>query len=175
MKLTPLDIQQMRFKVRLRGYDCQEVEQFLEEVAQTLETMTRDHTVLRDKLASADEHLAELKKAETALTHALVSTQAMADELKRAAQRDAELIMKEAELKAAELLREARVELAELQRDVSDLRKQRLLAIERLRSTLRTFERIIEIEEGDEEAPPSGERAERIAGSSSPFSPRREE
>ena len=44
----------------------------------------------------------------------------------------------------------ASAELAALQRDLSDLRKQRLLALERLRSTLHTFERILEIEEGEE-------------------------
>jgi cell division initiation protein len=47
-------------------------------------------------------------------------------------------------------MRKASVELAALQRDLSDLRKQRLLALERLRSTLHTFERILEIEEGEE-------------------------
>jgi cell division initiation protein len=95
-----------------------------------------------------------------------VSAQTLTDELKQAAQRDAELIMKEAELKASELLQEARIEMASLQRDLSDLHKQRLLAIERLRSTLRTFERMLEIEAGDEDASHPAHRAEKIAGSS---------
>jgi cell division initiation protein len=38
-----------------------------------------------------------------------------------------------------------------LQREISDIRKQRLMGIERLRSTLRTFERVLEIEEEEEE------------------------
>ncbi|MGH7168364.1 MAG: DivIVA domain-containing protein, partial [Nitrospiraceae bacterium] len=150
MKITPLDIRKMVFKVRLRGYDRQDVDQFLEELAQTVETLNRDHTVLREKLASAEQQLGELKKAEATLMNTLVTTQGLADDLKHAAQRDAELIMKEAELKAGELLREAQTELAGTQRDLSDLRKQKLMAIERLRSTLRTFERMLEIEEGDE-------------------------
>ncbi|MGH7208060.1 MAG: DivIVA domain-containing protein, partial [Nitrospiraceae bacterium] len=150
MKITPLDIRKMVFKVRLRGYDRQDVDQFLEELAQTVEMLNRDYTVLREKLASAEQQLAELKKAEATLMNTLVTTQGLADDLKHAAQRDAELIMKEAELKAGELLREAQAELAGTQRDLSDLRKQKLMAIERLRSTLRTFERMLEIEEGDE-------------------------
>jgi len=151
MKITPLDIQQMQFGVSLRGYAKREVDQFLEDVAQTVESLTRDNQALRDKLAATEEQLANLKKSESTLTNALVSTQALTDDLKQAAQRDAELIMKEAELKAAELLREARMELAGTQREISDLHKQRLLAIERLRSTLRTFERMLEIELSDEE------------------------
>jgi cell division initiation protein len=166
MKITPLDIRKMVFKVRLRGYDRQDVDQFLEELAQTVETVNRDHTVLREKLASVEQQLAELKKAETTLMNTLVTTQAVADELKHAAHRDAELIMREAELKAGELLREAQAELAGTQRDLSDLRKQKLMAIERLRSTLRTFERMLEIEEGDEQLPAPADRPEKIADGS---------
>ncbi len=166
MKITPLDIRKMVFKVRLRGYDRQEVDQFLEELAQTLEMLNRDYTVLREKLASAEQQLADLKKAEATLMNTLVTTQALADDLKHAAQRDAELIMKEAELKAGELLREAQTELAGTQRDLSDLRKQKLMAIERLRSTLRTFGRLLEIEEGDEHLPAPADRPEKVADGS---------
>jgi cell division initiation protein len=166
MKITPLDIQQMRFRVRLRGYDRREVDQFLEELSRAVEGLNRENATLRDRLAGADAQLAELKKAETTLAHTLVSAQTLTDDLKQAAQRDAELIMKEAELKASELLQEARMEMAGLQRDLSDLHKQRLLAIERLRSTLRTFERMLEIETGDEETSHQAEQASKIAGNS---------
>lgn len=150
MKITPLDIQQMVFKVRLRGYDRTDVDRFLQDVAQTVEGLNRENRALREKLAAADDQLAVLRKTESTLTHTLVSTQALADEVKQAAHRDADLIVKEAEVKAAELMGKASAELAALQRDLSDLRKQRLLALERLRSTLHTFERILEIEEGEE-------------------------
>jgi len=162
MKITPLDIQQMVFRVRMRGYDRQEVKQFLEDLAQTVETLNRENAGLRERLASTEDQLNTLKKTETTLTHTLVSTQAMADDLKEMAKRDAALIMKEAEMKAAELLRDARLELAAIQRDLSELRKQRLLGIERLRSTLRTFERLLEIEE-EEDQP--ADHTEKIAGS----------
>ena len=151
MRLTPLDIQQMVFKTRMRGYDCQEVKHFLEDLAQTVESLNHENGVLREKLSTTEEQLITLKKAEATLTHTLISTQAMADDMKEIAQRDAALLIKEAEFKASEMLREARQDLAGLQREISDIRKQRLLGIERLRSTLRTFERVLEIEEEDEE------------------------
>jgi cell division initiation protein len=167
MKITPLDIQQMVFAVRFRGYDRQEVKQFLEELAQTVESLNHDNAALREKLSSTEAQLAELKKTESTLTHTLVSTQALADDLKEVAQRDAALLIKEAELKASELLRDARVELAATQRDLSELHKQRILGIERLRSTLRTFERMLEIEEGEGEATHPSDHAAKITGSSS--------
>ncbi|MGH7233351.1 MAG: DivIVA domain-containing protein [Nitrospiraceae bacterium] len=165
MKITPLDIQQMVFAVRLRGYDRQEVKQFLEEIAQTVESLNHENATLRERLSSTEAQLAELKKTEATLTHTLVSTQALADDLKEVARRDASLIIKEGEMKAAELLREAREELAATQRDISELRKQRILGIERLRSTLRTFERMLEVEEQEGDAPPA-HHAEKMAGGS---------
>lgn len=166
MKLTPLDIQQMVFKVSLRGYHRQEVQRFLEDIALTVEGLNRENQGLKEKLAHAEEQLAGLKKAEATLTHTLVSTQALADELKHAAQRDAELIMKEAEMKAGALLQDARAELIGAQREILELRKQRLVAIERLRSTLRTFERVLEIEEGDQDQHEPPEQAEKLLGGS---------
>lgn len=163
MKITPLDIQQMEFRRRLRGYDREEVDQFLEEVAQTVETLTNDNFNLREKLSAAERELGELKKAEATLTQTLISTQALTEQLKHAAQRDANLVLKEAELRAEEVVREARQELARSERDLIELRKQRLMAIERLRSMLRSFERMLEIEEGVEDASEPVARPDQIA------------
>ncbi len=162
MKLTPLDIQQMVFKIRFRGYDREEVERFLEDIAKTVEALNREIAELREQLTSSEQYVTELKRSETTLSNTLVAAQAMGEELKHAAQRDAELIVKEAELKASEMIREARAELASLHREISDLRKQRLIVVERLRSTLRTFERTLEIEEEDAVSSDSADRAGNI-------------
>ncbi|RMH31123.1 MAG: hypothetical protein D6690_17170 [Nitrospirae bacterium] len=84
----------------------------------------------------------------------LISTQSFVDHLKRGAERDAEMIIKEAELKAEELLAQSRSELIELRRAVSDLRRQHALMLERLRGTLQSFARMIEVEEGAEDPTP---------------------
>jgi len=146
MKITPLDIQQMVFQVKLRGYDRDEVNRFLEEVAQTVESLSRDNVGLRERIVLFEQQVGELKQTEMTLSNTLVSAQSLADDVKRSAQRDAELITKEAELKAGELFRQARVELAETQRDLSILKKQRLLMVERMRATLHTFERMLDVE-----------------------------
>lgn len=151
MKITPLDIQQVEFRIRLWGYDRRQVDQFLEEVDETVEGLIRENAALHDTLAATEQKLGELKKTEATLANTLIATQSLTEDLKQSAHRDAELIVKEAELKASEMLREARVELANTQRDITEIRKQRLLAIERLRSTLRTFERLLDVEEREEE------------------------
>lgn len=168
MKITPLDIQQMVFRVKFRGYDREEVNRFLEEVAQTVESLNRDHASLRERLAFAEQQVAELKRTETTLSNTLVSAQSLADDLKRSAQRDAELVIKEAELKAGELFRQARVELADTQRDLAMLRKQRLLMVERMRATLHTFERMLDVEASEAYQESGVVPEEKMEGESSP-------
>lgn len=149
MKITPLDIQQMVFRTKLRGYDREEVNRFLEELAQTVESLNRDNAMLRERLAMTEQQVSELKRTETTLSNTLVAAQSLADDVKRSANRDAELIVKEAELKAGEVIRQARVELGETQRDLSQLQKQRLLMVERMRATLHTFERMLDVESAE--------------------------
>ena len=149
MRLSPLDVQQMVFKSGWRGYDRSEVDRFLENIAQAMSELTQDNVALRERIGKVEAELAEVRKSELSLNRTLLSTQSIADELKQAAQRDATLIKREAELKAADTLREAQSELASVQRELAELRKQRLLAIDRMRSTLAGFQRLLDIETAD--------------------------
>ncbi|WP_455242186.1 DivIVA domain-containing protein [Petrachloros mirabilis] len=168
MKITPLDIQQMVFKVRFRGYDKQEVNRFLEELAETVEILNRDNAVQREKIVLLEQQLAESKRTEATLSNTLVSAQSLAEDVKRSAQREAELVVKEAELKAGELMRQARVELTNTQRDLSALQKQRMLMVERLRASLRTFERMLEVEEHEAFHDDATTSSHKLEGESSP-------
>ncbi len=103
--------------------------------------------MLKEKLSSKDNELEQLKRAESTLTSTLISTQSFVDQLKRGAQRDADLVVKEAELKAEEILSQSRAELIEMRRTISGLRQQRALVLDRLRSTLSSFHRLVEVEE----------------------------
>ncbi|MDO9117540.1 MAG: DivIVA domain-containing protein [Nitrospira sp.] len=168
MKITPLDIQQMVFRTKLRGYDREEVNRFLEELAQTVESLNRDNAMLRERLAMTEQQVSELKRTETTLSNTLVAAQSLADDVKRSANRDAELIVKEAELKAGEVIRQARVELGETQRDLSQLQKQRLLMVERMRATLHTFERMLDVESAEAYQDSGVVPEEKMEGESSP-------
>jgi len=168
MKITPLDIQQMVFRTKLRGYDREEVNRFLEELAQTVESLNRDNALLRERLAMTEQQVSELKRTETTLSNTLVAAQSLADDVKRSANRDAELIVKEAELKAGEVIRQARVELGETQRDLSQLQKQRLLMVERMRATLHTFERMLDVESAEAYQDSGVVSEEKMQGESSP-------
>ena len=149
MKITPIDSQQMVFQVKFRGYDRDEVNRFLEELALTVENLNRENSALREKLTATEQQVTDLRRTETTLSNTLVSAQTLAEDVKRSAQRESDLIVKEAELKASEIIRQARVSLSDMQRGLADLQKQRLMMVERFRSTLRSFERMLEVEESD--------------------------
>ena len=168
MKITPLDIQQMVFQVKLRGYDREEVNRFLEEIAQTVEYLNRDNAALRDRIMTLEQQVSDLKRTEATLSTTLISAQSLAEDVKRSAHRDAELIVKEAELKAGEVIRQARVELGETQRDLSQLQKQRLLMVERMRATLHTFERMLDVESAEAYQDSGVVPEEKMEGESSP-------
>jgi cell division initiation protein len=147
MKITPLDIQHKVFDTQWRGYNKPQVDQFLEEIAESVEELTKENMVLKERLSGKDEELSQLKRAESTLTSTLISTQSFVDQLKRGAQRDADLVVKEAELKAEEILAQSRSELVEMRRIISALKQQRALVLDRLKLTLSSFYRLVEIEE----------------------------
>jgi cell division initiation protein len=135
MKITPLDIQQWDFKVRVRGYDRQEVQAFLRTVSQAVEQLENQNY--------------DLRKKEATLNDLLVTTQAMVDGIKETARKEADLTLKEAQLKAEELLKRAHADCEGLQRDIMALRRERMLALEKLRALLHTFIKMVEMEEID--------------------------
>jgi cell division initiation protein len=149
MKITPLDIQQQTFQIRLRGYDREEVQEFLRAVSETVEALVRENADVKERADKLEREAVELRQKEASFNDLLVTTQKMAENLKEMARREADLILKEAELKSEELLKNAQADLRTIQRDLMDLRKGRVLAIEKMRSFLQMLSKMIAIEEID--------------------------
>lgn len=153
MRITPLDIQHKVFPKKFKGVDPEQVNAFLEAVAQTVESLIRENTMLREKNTTREQELAELRKGEATLTNTLITTQNFSDQLKINAQQDADRLIKEAELQADQLLATARAELADLHRCIADVRRQRVVAVEQIRSTINTIERVIAMDTHEVESP----------------------
>jgi cell division initiation protein len=149
MKITPIDIQQVGFAVRLRGYDRKEVDQFLDTLAQDYETLVRENEQTREKTSSLETQVVELKRKEALLNDTLIAVQKVVDEMKQNAQKEVNLVIKEAELKAEEITKSAREERLRLQQDIQDLQRQKVIFLEKIRSMIRTFEKTLELEEKD--------------------------
>lgn len=149
MKITPIDIQQVSFDVRFRGYNRKEVDNFLDLLAHDYEMLIKESQEIKEKTASLEIQVMELKKKEATLNSTLIAVQKVVDEMKQNAQKEVDLLIKEAELKAEEITQGAQVERLRLQSEIKDLQRQKVLFLEKIRSVLRTFEKTVELEEKD--------------------------
>lgn len=134
--LTPLDIHNKEFKRSLRGYDENEVDQFLDEVVHDYEAMYRELSMLRDKVLSYEERIAQFQDMEESLKKTLLVAQDTSEKLKVNAHREGELIIREAEAKAGRIVDDARAKAQQIMAEHDDLRKDVSIFRSRLKSML---------------------------------------
>ncbi len=155
MRISPLDIRQQQFTVRmLRGFDKHEVDAFLDDVADDYEAVLRENALLKEQLATLEERSRGLAERERALQDALVTTQRLGDEMKAAARREAELHTREAELRGEKLLEGVRSEEAKIRSELQGLRRMRRQLVEDLRATLESYYRMMAAEFGEDAGEP---------------------
>jgi len=106
--LTPLDIRKQEFRRALRGYEHAGVEDFRVRVADALERVIRERSVLEERVAALTEQLRVFREREKAMNEALVAAQQLRAETRAAAEREAQVIRREAEAEAQRILDEAR-------------------------------------------------------------------
>jgi cell division initiation protein len=145
MSITPIDIQQHRFKTRALGYDKAGVDCFLEQVADELERFHLQVQQLKEELARTRSVLDEMKEREITLKEALLTTQRMTDELKANARKEAEIIVAEAELKGDRILQDARDRHGELVADIQELKRQKISFESGLRAVVESHMRLLEM------------------------------
>lgn len=107
--LTPLDIRKQEFRRTLRGYETAGVEDFRLRVADELERVIRDKSVLEERLSALTEQLRVFRERERAMNEALVAAQQLRQETRAAAEHEAQVILREAQAEAKRLVDEARV------------------------------------------------------------------
>lgn len=96
MKLTPMDINNKEFKRGLRGYNPDEVDEFLDEVVDNYEELYKENGKLKEKLEVLEEQVSHYAKIEGTIQNTLVLAQNAADQAKEASQKEAEVIIKNA-------------------------------------------------------------------------------
>jgi DivIVA domain-containing protein len=106
--LTPLDIRKQEFRKTLRGYETLGVEDFQIRVADALERAIRERSVLEERLAALTEQLRVFREREKAMNEALVAAQQLREATRTAAEREAQVIVREAEAEAKRLVDEAK-------------------------------------------------------------------
>ncbi len=150
MSLTPLDVQKARFPQKVRGYDPREVEDFLALVAEELATrlsqvdrLERENRYFRQRLDDADEREHQLQQT-------LLRAQKVSEEITAAARREAELLVKEAELTADKVVQQAVEQTTRFEGKIQELRTMRRELQLKFKNSLDLFQSILDDEMEDE-------------------------
>lgn len=124
MPLTPLDIHNKEFNKGFRGYDEDEVNEFLDQVIKDYELIIREKKELEEKLNDLTERIGHFNNIESTLNKSIVVAQEAAEEVKRNAQKEAKLIIKEAEKNADRIVNESLSKARKIALEIEDLKKQ---------------------------------------------------
>ena len=135
MKLTPMDINNKEFKRGLRGYNPEEVDEFLDEVVENYEELYKDNSKLREKVASLTEQIEHYSKIESTIQNTLVLAQNAADQEKSSAEKEAELVVKNANETAQRIVDKAHADVIQIN-DEYDRVKQEFI---KFRAKFRNF------------------------------------
>jgi cell division initiation protein len=124
MKITPLDIEQKSFSVKLRGFDRDEVNAFLKSISAELEGLLRDISNFREEISKKDKQLKDFGDMELSLRNVLLATQKMVEQCKQDAHKDAHIMRREAEIQA-QRVGEAQQKVIKIYEDIAALKKRK--------------------------------------------------
>lgn len=124
MSLTPLDIHNKEFNKGFRGYDEDEVNEFLDQVIKDYELVLREKKDLEEQLKEMKERLEHFSSIEETLNKSIVIAQEAGEEVKRNSQKEAKLIIKEAEKNADRIVNDSLSKARKIALEIEDLKKQ---------------------------------------------------
>jgi cell division initiation protein len=144
--LTPLEIQKATFSRKFKGYNVDEVRGYLYLVAEEIERVLKQNDELMRENAHLREDLDEHTQRERILKDTLLSAQRVSEEVKANAHKEAELIVKDAELLSERLIAQAMSRVSDLERSIQDLKLERKAVRSRLQSTLDIVQQMVSLD-----------------------------
>jgi cell division initiation protein len=151
--LTPLDIHNREFRRGFRGYDEDEVDEFLDEVVRDYELVIKERDRLKDELQDMERRLDQYRQLEESLQKALVVAQKTAEEMAETARREADVVVRQARMEAEQILEEARAKVRQVEREWADRQNEMRVWSAKVRSLLESQLRLLaELQADGEEA-----------------------
>ncbi|OMF22761.1 septum formation initiator [Paenibacillus sp. FSL H8-0548] len=124
MPLSPLDIHNKEFGRRLRGYDEDEVNEFLDQVIKDYESLIRENKEMQNQVLGLQERLNHFTNIEETLSKTIIVAQEAADEVRSNAKKEAQLIIKESEKNADRIINDSLAKSRRVSLEVEELKKQ---------------------------------------------------
>ncbi len=164
--LTPVDARRYDFGSALRGYDKSRVDQFRDQVADELERLSRVNQELESKAKGFHEQLRAFRERDKALNDALISAQQLRAETREQADREAQLILREARAEGEKVIEHHREEVRRLRTEIDALERGRRNHLSHLRAIAER--QLAELQAAESAAPPPPDVASHDAGDARP-------
>ena len=149
MILSAQDIQSQQFHVRFRGFDVEEVDDFLEKIAAAYQAVSEENQKLKGRLETMEKDLATYQNQQKSFQSAIIAAQNVADGMKEKSREEADATVAEAK-EEARLRREAAdQEIAELKGKIEGLKSLREQARDDLRQQLKSYLHMLDTEPAD--------------------------
>lgn len=147
MKISPMDIQRQSFGRKVRGLDPDEVRAYLNIVAEEVAALQMERDRLHHEVEEVKSLLEEHRQRETILKNTLLMAQRVSEEIKENARKQADSVVKEAEIQADRLVELAQNRAHEVERGILDLRAQRTALRTDVRALITRLTRILDLQE----------------------------
>ncbi len=147
MKISPMDIQRQAFGLRFRGFDRDEVRTFLSVVAEEVAALQREKDEVEQQLRHLELIVGEHREREAILKNTLLTAQKAAEDIRESARREADTVVKQAELQGDRLLELAQSRAHEVERGILDLRAQRSAIRTDVRALLTRLTTLLDLQE----------------------------
>ena len=143
MAFTPIDIENQKFEVRMRGFDKGQVQTFLSALSEEAASLISERNLLEEEMASLKARIRESDVREKKVQDTILALRDLTEKMKEDARREGELIVREARLKAEQTIEEARTEARRIELQLSELRLQRDTFEDSLRMLIDEHQRML--------------------------------
>lgn len=127
MKITPIDIIHKSFdKKMFGGVDADEVHAFLAQIAGQMEALIQERNSLKETLREKELHLMEYKERDQTLKNTIATASQMTERLRQDTEREAKLIIADANQKAEIIIRDSRDSLKKMYQEITELKRARM-------------------------------------------------
>ncbi len=147
MKLSPMDIQRQVFGLRLRGFDPDEVRAFLASVAEEVAALQREKDHVEQQLRHLEQIVNEHRERETILKNTLLTAQKASEDIRSNARKEAETVVKQAELQGDRLLELAQVRSHDVERGILERRAHRSALRTDIRALVTRLTHLLDLQE----------------------------
>ena len=147
MRITPMDIEQQEFSKSFRGYNEEEVDDFLDKIVKDYEELINENVRLNEEIERMQEKLKEFSEIEETLRSALLNAQKSAEEMKGRVESEAKIIIEKAELEAKSLKQQVFQREDLVKNEIDNLRRYKFTFKEKFKSMLNLYLKMIENEE----------------------------